>query len=90
MCPTSSSGFYTYSTHAQSHTQHAQHAHTHSTHTHTHTHTYTCTSTQEFERAIRLMPPGVESWVWVMDFRGFGRRLADFNPALATNFLVSL
>lgn len=34
------------------------------------------------------MREGVEQWVWVMDFRGYGRRLADLNPALALAFLV--
>jgi hypothetical protein len=31
------------------------------------------------------MPPGVESWVWLNDFVGFG--LADCNPALARSFI---
>lgn len=37
---------------------------------------------EQFELATRLMSvqPGVGSWVWVMDFMGFGRRVADLNP----------
>jgi hypothetical protein len=31
------------------------------------------------------MPPGVETWVWVADFRGFG--LVDCDPRLAKIFL---
>lgn len=31
-----------------------------------------------FEQAIRLMPAGVEKWVWFSDLRGFGMR--DLNP----------
>lgn len=31
------------------------------------------------------MPPGVEQWVWVCDFHGFG--MADINPKLAKAFL---
>ncbi len=27
------------------------------------------------------MPPGVEQWIWVCDFKGFG--MADVNPKLA-------
>lgn len=27
---------------------------------------------QEFERAERMMGQGVEQWIWVMDFRGYG------------------
>lgn len=38
-----------------------------------------------FEKAIKLMPPGVQNWVWVCDFEGFG--MADINPALAKAFL---
>lgn len=41
----------------------------------------------EFERACRLMSPRVESWVWIMDFRGFGRRFSDLSPTLPLNFL---
>lgn len=37
-----------------------------------------------FESAIRLMPEGVESWVWVMDLFGFGLR--DCDPRLAHKF----
>lgn len=36
-------------------------------------------------QAVRLMPPGVERWVWVMDFHGFGLR--DCNPKIAKIFL---
>eukprot|EP00798_Chlamydomonas_sp_ICE-L_P008741 gene8741-33601_t len=39
----------------------------------------------EFERAIRMMPEGVETWVWLNDFHGFG--LGDCNPGLARAFL---
>lgn len=39
-----------------------------------------------FEQAIRLMPPGVESWCWVLDFHGFGVR--DCDPRLAKIFLT--
>lgn len=38
-----------------------------------------------FEQAIRLMPEGVESWCWVLDFHGFG--LSDCDPRLAKIFL---
>lgn len=38
-----------------------------------------------FETAIKLMPPGVEQWVWVCDFHGFGMR--DINVKLAKLFL---
>lgn len=38
-----------------------------------------------FEQAIRFMPPGVESWCWVLDFHGFG--LSDCDPRLAKIFL---
>lgn len=38
-----------------------------------------------FEQAIRFMAPGVEAWVWVMDFHGFGMR--DCDPRLAKIFL---
>jgi len=31
------------------------------------------------------MPPGVQQWVWVCDFHGFG--MADINPKLAKAFL---
>ncbi|KAG1676460.1 hypothetical protein FOA52_002280 [Chlamydomonas sp. UWO 241] len=40
---------------------------------------------QAFELAIRAMPPGVESWVWLNDFIGFG--LADCHPGLAMSFI---
>uniref|UniRef100_A0A7S3VTL3 CRAL-TRIO domain-containing protein n=1 Tax=Dunaliella tertiolecta TaxID=3047 RepID=A0A7S3VTL3_DUNTE len=40
---------------------------------------------QTFEMAIKCMPPGVEQWVWVCDFHGFG--MADINPKLAKAFL---
>ena len=26
-----------------------------------------------FEAAIALMPPGIESWSWVLDFHGFSK-----------------
>lgn len=32
-------------------------------------------------QAIKCMPPGVEQWIWVCDFKGFG--MADVNPKLA-------
>jgi len=38
-----------------------------------------------FELAIRMMPPGVDQWVWVCDFHGFG--FVDCNPKLAKAFL---
>lgn len=38
-----------------------------------------------FETAIKCMPPGVEQWVWVCDFHGFG--VSDANPRLAKAFL---
>lgn len=38
-----------------------------------------------FEIAIKLMPPGVEQWSWVLDFHGFSIR--DCNPRLARIFL---
>lgn len=40
---------------------------------------------QTFERAVRMMPAGVEQWIWVSDFHGFG--MADLNPAIAKTFL---
>mmetsp|Transcript_16257 Transcript_16257/g.48423 ORF Transcript_16257/g.48423 Transcript_16257/m.48423 type:complete len:233 (-) Transcript_16257:2063-2761(-) len=40
---------------------------------------------QAFELAVRAMPPGVESWVWLNDFAGFG--LADCHPGLAMSFI---
>lgn len=40
---------------------------------------------QTFETAIKCMPEGVEQWVWVCDFHGFG--MADINPRLAKTFL---
>ncbi|GLC70756.1 hypothetical protein PLESTF_001030000 [Pleodorina starrii] len=40
---------------------------------------------QTFETAVKLMPPGVEQWIWVCDFKGFG--MADVNPKLAKLFL---
>eukprot|EP00193_Tetraselmis_chui_P006271 CAMPEP_0177759904 /NCGR_PEP_ID=MMETSP0491_2-20121128/4981_1 /TAXON_ID=63592 /ORGANISM="Tetraselmis chuii, Strain PLY429" /LENGTH=289 /DNA_ID=CAMNT_0019275765 /DNA_START=204 /DNA_END=1073 /DNA_ORIENTATION=+ len=39
----------------------------------------------QFETAVRLMPEGVEKWVWVMDFHGFG--FADCNPKIGKIFL---
>lgn len=36
---------------------------------------------QTFEWAVKCMPPGVEQWIWVCDFKGFG--MADVNPKLA-------
>ncbi len=36
---------------------------------------------QTFETAIRVMPPGVEQWVWVCDFHGFSKK--DVNPKMA-------
>ena len=36
-------------------------------------------------QAIKCMPPGVEQWVWVCDFYGFG--MADVNPKLAKVWL---
>ena len=38
-----------------------------------------------FEAAIALMPPGIESWSWVLDFHGFSIR--DCDPRLARIFL---
>lgn len=38
-----------------------------------------------FETAIALMPPGVESWSWVLDFHGFS--IKDCDPRLARIFL---
>lgn len=38
-----------------------------------------------FEQAIRLMPKGVEQWVWVSDFAGFG--IADVDTSMARVFL---
>mmetsp|Transcript_3868 Transcript_3868/g.11192 ORF Transcript_3868/g.11192 Transcript_3868/m.11192 type:complete len:319 (-) Transcript_3868:579-1535(-) len=38
-----------------------------------------------FEQAIRLMPKGVEQWVWVSDFAGFG--MSDVDPGMARTFL---
>ncbi|GFR48901.1 hypothetical protein Agub_g10849 [Astrephomene gubernaculifera] len=40
---------------------------------------------QTFEWAIKCMPPGVDQWIWVCDFKGFG--MADVNPKLAKLFL---
>lgn len=40
---------------------------------------------QTFETAVKCMPEGVEQWVWVCDFHGFG--MADINPKLAKTFL---
>ncbi|EFJ46012.1 hypothetical protein VOLCADRAFT_93811 [Volvox carteri f. nagariensis] len=40
---------------------------------------------QTFEMAVKCMPPGVEQWIWVCDFKGFG--VADANPKLAKLFL---
>mmetsp|Transcript_15117 Transcript_15117/g.32788 ORF Transcript_15117/g.32788 Transcript_15117/m.32788 type:complete len:312 (+) Transcript_15117:167-1102(+) len=40
---------------------------------------------QMFEMAVRSMPPGVEQWVWLNDFVGFG--VSDLNPSLALSFL---
>lgn len=36
---------------------------------------------QTFETAIKVMPPGVEQWVWVCDFHGFSKK--DVNPKMA-------
>ena len=36
-------------------------------------------------QSIRMMPAGRESWVWVMDFHGFG--LSDCDPRLGRIFL---
>ena len=36
-------------------------------------------------QTVRLMGPGVEQWVWVSDFYGFG--FADLSPRIATTFL---
>ena len=30
-----------------------------------------------FELAVRMMPPGVEQWVWLNDFLGFGVAVGD-------------
>ena len=38
-----------------------------------------------FETAISVMPPGVESWNWVLDFHGFS--IKDCDPRLAKIFL---
>lgn len=27
-----------------------------------------------FEQAVKLMPPGVETWFWVADFEGFSMK----------------
>jgi hypothetical protein len=40
---------------------------------------------QTFQHCISTMAPGVESWVWLNDFFGFG--LGDMNPALALSFI---
>eukprot|EP00197_Chlamydomonas_leiostraca_P004614 CAMPEP_0202863814 /NCGR_PEP_ID=MMETSP1391-20130828/4301_1 /ASSEMBLY_ACC=CAM_ASM_000867 /TAXON_ID=1034604 /ORGANISM="Chlamydomonas leiostraca, Strain SAG 11-49" /LENGTH=358 /DNA_ID=CAMNT_0049543487 /DNA_START=136 /DNA_END=1212 /DNA_ORIENTATION=+ len=40
---------------------------------------------QSFEMAIKCMPPGVEQWIWILDFHGFS--MADVNPKLAKAFL---
>ena len=34
---------------------------------------------------MRIMPEGVEQWVWLNDFIGFG--VGDMNPALAVSFI---
>eukprot|EP00210_Caulerpa_lentillifera_P001533 g1471.t1 len=39
----------------------------------------------QFEQAIRMMPDGVEQWVWVSDFFGFG--MSDMSPAMARRFV---
>lgn len=36
-------------------------------------------------QAIRLMPQGVEQWIWISDFHGFG--FADCDPRIAHIFL---
>eukprot|EP00955_Chlamydomonas_euryale_P066326 359517-Chlamydomonas_euryale.AAC.15 len=41
---------------------------------------------QTFETAIKCMPPGVEQWVWVCDFEGFGMSDA-LNVKIAKAFL---
>lgn len=38
-----------------------------------------------FEQAIRMMPEGIEQWVWVSDFFGFS--VGDMNPAMAKQFV---
>ncbi|GMH32744.1 hypothetical protein BSKO_00578 [Bryopsis sp. KO-2023] len=38
-----------------------------------------------FEQAVRMMPEGVEQWIWFSDFHGFG--LGDLNPSMARIFL---
>ncbi|GAX74409.1 hypothetical protein CEUSTIGMA_g1857.t1 [Chlamydomonas eustigma] len=41
---------------------------------------------QCFESAVKCMSPGVEQWVWICDFHGFG--LSDvMNPGIAKTFL---
>eukprot|EP00884_Botryococcus_braunii_P005866 jgi/Botrbrau1/15280/Bobra.97_1s0006.1 len=40
-----------------------------------------------FEQAIRLMPKGVEQWIWISDFHGFG--FADCDPRIATSSSTS-
>ncbi|CAD7695124.1 unnamed protein product [Ostreobium quekettii] len=40
----------------------------------------------KFEQAIRMMPAdGLQQWIWVSDFHGFG--VADLSPAMAREFL---
>lgn len=36
-------------------------------------------------QAAKCMQPGIEQWVWVMDFHGFG--MSDINVKLARAFL---
>ena len=48
-------------------------------------HCLTSLHLQVFEAAVRIMPEGVEQWVWLNDFIGFG--VGDMNPALAVNFI---
>lgn len=41
-----------------------------------------------FEQTIRLMPPGVEQWIWFADMRGFGLR--DMGPVRSHNTAITL
>ncbi|KAJ1483730.1 CRAL-TRIO domain-containing protein [Baffinella frigidus] len=43
--------------------------------------------TKEFERAIRMMPPGAEQIVWLPDFAGFGLRDA-IDPRAAISLIL--
>jgi hypothetical protein len=40
---------------------------------------------QTLERAIEAMPPGVETYIWVSDFHGFG--WSDMDPRMAAGCL---